>query len=139
MEPDKLTITLTGQAPVRITKEDWPIIASAKDSLDDGGEVPDRANRTAKWHFLVRQHADRRAIVYAIYEFSSHYPGEREYEIRGGEMLPAGSDMATVVAALERLAANMESRMPAGVEWSTGYFPELLHKCVADLPAVEVN
>jgi len=84
-----LKITLTGRAPVRVTKADWPVIAEADGW--QGSEVQCQARR--KWWARVRRHADGRSIVYAADEIGGggDYAGAREY--RAGELLSAGADV----------------------------------------------
>lgn len=131
----KLTITLTGRKPVTITKEDWPVIASAGDKEWDN-QYEFQANRTASWKLTVRQHEDGRAIVYGVYSYTSQYQNEHSREVRGGELLDKDADIPVAIA---RVAEEMESRLPEvnGV-WSRGVFQRMAHECTADLPAVEI-
>ena len=59
---EHLTITLTGRAPVRIRKADWPIVAKA---TAWNGEIEAQADRHSQ--LIVRQHADGRAVVYGVF------------------------------------------------------------------------
>lgn len=129
-----LTITLTGRPPVRILKADWPLIASATDDRYDS-EHQCQANREAAWALRVRQHADGRAIVYAVYHYTSRWAGEPEYHVRAGHLLAPGAD---IPAAILALTDELETRMPDDAEWGHGYFQRLGHECVAALPAVEI-
>lgn len=142
-ENPKLTITLTGRPPVKITKDEWPVIASAEEKEFDG-QYEFQANRTAKWKLIVRQHNDGRTIVYAIHSYDTQYQGERSRDFRSGEMLTVPDvtadcigDTKPITEAIFRVAAEIEGRMPEG-QWSTGVFPRLAHECTADLPAVEI-
>lgn len=130
----KLTITLTDRPPVKITKADWPILASAEEREHDG-QYEHQANRRSEWRLIVRQHADGRAIVYGIFSHDTQWQGERDLDIRGGEMLPEGAD---IPAAIRRVAAALEARLPNSQHWSEGRFSQLAHECTADLPAIEV-
>lgn len=140
----KLTVTLTGRAPVKITKEDWPVIAQAADKeFDNQHEF--QANRKASWKLIVRQHRDGRTIVYGIYDYDSHYQDESGSNIRGGELLTVTGanedrigDAEQIIAAIQRVGAELEDRIPDGPSWGKGYFPRLIHECIADLPAVEI-
>jgi hypothetical protein len=143
-ENPKLTITLTGRPPVKITKDEWPVIASAEEKeFDNQHEF--QANRRASWKLIVRQHADGRTIVYAIHSYSTHYQGESGRDVRSGEIItvPGATadcvgDTAPIVDAISRVAMEIELRMPKGEQWSDGVFPRLAHECIADLPAVEL-
>ena len=140
----KLTITLTGRPPVKITKDEWPVIASAEDKEYDN-QYEFQANRCASWKLIVRQHNDGRTIVYGIYSYSSQYQGEGDSDIRGGELITvldadaeSVGDAEPIIAAIKRVGEDMEGRVPDGGSWSKGYFPRLIHECIADLPAVEL-
>lgn len=111
---EKLTITLTGRAPVTISKETWPVIASARD-WDNTYES--QANRT--WRITVRQHEDGRTVVYGVY--TTQWQGESGR--RGGELLETGAD---IVAAIQRVAEYL------------GFDQRLTDECIADLPAEEL-
>ena len=111
---EHLTITLTGRAPVRIRKADWPIVAKA---AHWDGEIEAQANRHAQ--LIVRQHADGRAVVYGIY--TTLWQGERDR--RGGQLLQAGADL---VSAIYAVAQAME------------FDEDLAQRTIADLPAVEI-
>ena len=129
-----LTITLTGKAPVKIKKDDWPVLASANEKEYDN-QYEFQANRTANFKLTVRQHEDGRCIVYGVHSYDSHYEGEHGRDVRGGELLDKESDIPGAIA---KVAAELESLMPDGAQWSTGYWPRLAHECTADLPAVEL-
>ncbi len=115
--PKTRTITLTGRAPVTIREDEWPVIASAKytpGAMRNGTPVPDYETDT---HTLrVRQHADGRAIVYGVTAASTAWTGTEDW--RGGELLPAGEDIA---AAIARVGERMLDRVA--------------RECIADLPA----
>lgn len=129
-----LTITLTGRPPVKIKKDEWPVLASAGDKEFDN-QYEFQANRLAKWKLTVRQHADGRAIVYAVYTYTSQFMDGHDHDVRAGSLFDAGADIPD---AIRTVADEIESRMPHDATWSTGYFPRLMHECVADLPAVEI-
>jgi hypothetical protein len=118
----KRTITLTGRAPVTIDESVWPIIAKATDrpgSFVNGTPRPDY--ETDSHQVRVRQHADGRAIVYAVLVAATPWTGTADR--RGGELVAAGGDLA---AAIERVCLDcniLESTM---------------RDCIADLPAQEL-
>ena len=124
-----LTITLTGRRPVKITKEDWPVLAAA-DASDHDGKVEFQANRRWSWRLAVRQHSDGRAIVYGVYTYSSLYQGERCHDVRGGELVPAGD----IVAAIQRVGEWMQANAPKDGE----RFAEVTRECLANLPAEDL-
>jgi hypothetical protein len=133
-ESTHLTITLTGRPPVKIKKTDWPALAGAADKEHDG-QVECQANRAATWKLTVRQHADGRAIIYGVHTYDSHWQGEHGRDVRGGELLDKGGDIA---AAIRRVADELEARLPDQGAYGQGVFPRLAHECTADLPAVEL-
>jgi len=114
----KLTITMTGRRPVEIIKADWPVIASA-----DGHSGQHACQANEEWRILARQHADGRAIVYAVREsgpggMHAGYSGKRT-----GELLTEKDD---IPAAIQRIGEA------CGIPES-----EIDH-CIADLPAEEL-
>lgn len=132
-EQTHLTITLTDARPARIVKADWPIVAQASDDSYGGGDYCRHEQALSRgecdrYRLVVRQHADGRAIVYAVVDAAIsawHAPAGGE-DYRGGELLDAGADL---VAAIQRV----------GGEAVRHAFPErLIRECIADLPAVEV-
>ena len=129
-----LTITLTGRPPVKVTKEQWPVLASAGDSWHDG-QVECQANRKASWKLTVRQHTDGRSIVYGVHDYETHWQNEQGHNVRGGEVLDAGAD---IPEAIRRVSAELEGRLSDQGPWGQGVFPRLAHECTADLPAVEI-
>lgn len=138
-----LTITLTGRPPVKVKKDDWPIIASAK-SKDYDNQYEFQANRKAEWKLTVRQHPDGRTIVYGVWSYDTNWSGEDCGDIRGGELVTvSGADTESVgetepiVAAIQRVGAELEGRLPEG-RYGQGVFPQLIHACIADLPVVEL-
>lgn len=130
-----LTITLTGARPARIVKTDWPIVAKASGDSYSGNDYGRHQQAQAQgevdeYRLVVRQHADGRAIVYAIVDAAIsawHAPAGGE-DYRGGELLDAGA-AADLVAAIQRV----------GHEAVAHALPErLVRECIADLPAVEI-
>ena len=111
---DELTIMLTDRQPVRITKDDWPIIASARD-WDNEHEF--QANR--KWKLFVRQHEDGRCIVYGIYDTQ----WQRESDRRHGVLIDSIDDAPSSIKSVAE---------------SIGADETLADNCIADLPAVRI-
>jgi hypothetical protein len=129
-ETRHLTITLTGRAPVRVLKADWPILASATgDSCagNDCGRYQQALGQGEcdRYRLTVRQHEDGRAVVYGVLDAAIvewHAPAGGE-DHRGGELLDAGADLA---AAIRRVGESCHLPDP------------LIRDCAADLPAVEI-
>lgn len=120
------TITLTGRAPVRISEDAWPVIASAGGDSYAGNDYARRQQALAQgecdeYAIRVRQHADGRAIVYAVLDGARAWTGTETR--KGGELLTPGADLA---AAIDRVGADVG--IPDGV----------IRDCVAALPAEEL-
>lgn len=123
------TITLTGRPPVRILEDNWPIIAEAT-HRDHDGQIRCQANRTWKAGVYVRQHADGRAIVYAVDEHYTAFQREQGYTIRRGALLAPGDDIPTAVHVV------VEQIINAG---AAAYVRPLAEECIADLPAEDLD
>ena len=109
------TITLTDRPPVRIIEADWPEIAHGWDY--DGSPYAVRC-QSDEWHLRVRQHADGRALVYAVYTGADARPDRR-----GGELLEAGDNL---VEAIKRVGRDLD--LPDST----------IRECIADLPPVAI-
>lgn len=129
------TITMTDRPPVTISEEQWPLIATARETEHDG-QVECQANRRSKWFVGVRQHDDGRAIVYATYSYSTHWQGERDYGAKRGVMLPINSDVTSVIAAIRDVCADISDAECA--DGDAGRWQTLAAECIADMPAEEV-
>lgn len=131
------TITLSDRAPVKIVDEDWPLIAIATDRCHDG-KVRSQANRASEWSIRVRRHLGRHldgsTIVYAVYAFDTQYSGERNINVRHGELLPAGEDVAL---AIKRVCARMAAAEHHGDDAQR--WARLCDECIADQPAEEMS
>lgn len=121
-QPKTRTITLTDRAPVRIVEAEWPVIAAGKDH-DWDGEHLSQATRQTESAIRVRQHADGRAIVYAVVRHTTQWQGERSTEARAGEVLAAGDD---VPAAIRRVGV------------AAAVADHVIAACIADLPPVDL-
>jgi hypothetical protein len=124
MAKDKLTITLTGRAPVTIETKLWPVIASAANHESAArGKDPEEAD-WKQW-LTVRQHADGRAIVYGVHDDARPKESRRAGElITGHEHRGTGEGIPDVIY---RVAAYLK------------FDRDLADKCIANLPAVEVD
>ena len=110
-------ITLTNRAPVMIVEADWPTVAEANDRPGSFINGTPRPNYECDHLVLkVRQHADGRALVYGVIDAADGWTQTEDW--RGGEVLPAGSDLA---AAIRRVGEHFPAYM--------------VRSCIADLPA----
>jgi hypothetical protein len=114
--PKTRTVTLTARPPVTITEDAWPVIARSSGRSTRRYETPD--HECDCYTVRVRQHADGRTIVYAVLEAATAWTGSED--ARGGELLPAASDIA---AAIDRVGRDI------------GIPEHMIRECVADLPA----
>jgi hypothetical protein len=125
------TITLTGRPPVRIVTARWPIIAHA-DDLEHDGAVESQAFRTSRWSIRVRQHADGRAIVYAVYTYHTRWEHERCHTARHG-VLMADATPDMICRAVRDVCADMASADCDGDD--AARWPALAAECIGSLPA----
>lgn len=128
--PKTRTITMTGRAPVKIIEDDWPVIASAKgDSWagsDHGKWQQALSQGECDTYFLkVRQHADGRALVYAVLNaaISAWHAPAGGIDKREGRLLKAGDDIAGAISEVGEMA---------------GIPDKVIDACIADLPAEEI-
>jgi len=142
-KPTHLTITLTDRPPVRIATADWPILTSAAARLADYTKAGQQTTRSAQWRLTVRQHGDGRTIVYGVHKYDTQWREERGRNIRGGEQLDPGAD---IPAALRRVAASLQARIPGAVGiygkdapyGDPSRFAQLAHEATAGLPVVDL-
>lgn len=136
-----LTITLTGRPPVKIKKEDWPLIASADEDWHDG-EVECQANVKISWALRVRlNRLGKQAIVYGTYSYDSRWQNDSSLtNARGGELLEGDDVVDLIPAAIARVGAALDARLGDASHGRDprGVFGQLVHECTADLPAVEI-
>lgn len=126
-ERKQRTITLTDRAPVKVYEDEWPVLANA--SYEDyDNKYRFQANRTTDISIRVRQHADGRAIVYAVYNYSTKFQNERDRDLKFGELLEPGADLAASIRNVGRqLADRLDDDAP--------HVWDLINECIADLPA----
>lgn len=127
-----LTITLTDRPPVKIKKEEWPIIAESSDKQFDG-QSEFQANRTSTWKLKVRQHEDGRALVYGIYSHDTDWQDEHNYYVRGGELVEQSGDLAAGVRRVGEWMAQQEQAEDDESRWES-----IINACIADLPAQDI-
>lgn len=104
--PKTRTITLTARRPVQIREDEWPEIASATGDSYASRDYSRYQQALSqgeldRYSLRVRQHTDGRAIVYGVLDAATAWTGSEDY--RGGELLPAGADLA---AALRRVGES---------------------------------
>jgi hypothetical protein len=134
-KPTTRTISLTNHRPVKIVEEEWPVIAQATDK-DWDYQYECQANRTWSSSIRVRQHADKRAIVYARYEHSTQFQGESGCDLRHGQLLDADAD---IIGAINSVAGDMRASMEGeGEDAKMHVFDRLASECIADLPAEQI-
>lgn len=133
--PKKIKVTLTGRRPVNIDPEAWPVIASATDK-DFDNQYEFQANRISKWKLIVRQHKGGCALVYGIYSYDSQWQNARCYDVRGGQKLPIGADLARAIG---EVASWMESALEDERPADAARFRLLGNECVGDLPAEDCD
>lgn len=126
------TITLTGRPPVRIREDAWPVLASAS-YHDYDGQYDFQAAEHYRGRLTVRQHADGRAVVYAVCTYDTAWVERRGYEQRAGDLLPAGS-LDDIIEAIRRVHASIDIVDEDHMDmWRL-----LADECIADLPAEEI-
>jgi len=118
------TITLTDRRPVRVTDSTWPAVAVGEESRDDADQPGNQPNREWTNWVRIRQHADGRALVYALSEYTTRFQGASGYTYRGGELLDAGADLP---AAVRRVADSLLAR------GGDDAIRQAAHLCIADL------
>lgn len=123
------TITLTDRPPVKIREDDWPRIAKGAYSRHDS-EYESQANRQWRVNLCVRQHADGRAIVYGVYDYTTRWQWERGFAARAGVLLEPDADL---VAAIRGVGETITE-----ASGSYDYVSEAVRECIADLPAEEL-
>lgn len=106
MNPKARTITLSDRAPIRIDEAEWPTIARAATIVDGVGCT-----------IHVRQHADRRTIVYGVLGTESPR--------RAGYLLLGGYSPLDLAARIRDVAVTLGHR-------------SLADQCIADLPAERI-
>ncbi len=126
VQQERFVITLTDHAPVRIAKDNWPILSSAQstreyvdyEEYDDSvvGETPEQGQITTR--LIVRKHSDGRVIVYWVKDDTI------KGTCRGGQFLENGADIAKAIKQTGN-AANISD--------------SLIQTCIAGLPAVDLD
>lgn len=124
------TITLTGRRPVKINEDEWPVVAKATGDSFAGNDGSQHAQASVQgeldtYNIIVRQHADGRALVYAVVSGATAWTGTGDY--RGGEMVSALIDLPSAIESVGRLA--VEHGLPEA----------LIRECIADLPAEDLT
>lgn len=123
------TITLSNRPPVKIVEDDWPVLAVGSYEHFDG-QIRAQATRTKELTVRVRQHADGRAIVYGVYEYSTAHQGERDVTWRVGYLLTPTGD---IMQAIRRVGSELSER-----DVDEDIVRTAVQGCIADLPAEEI-
>lgn len=126
-----MKVVLSGRRPVNIDPEAWPVIALATDKEFDN-QYEFQANCISKWSLKVRQHERGCALVYGLYSYNSQWQNASCYDIRGGQKLMPGADLAR---AIREVADWMESAVEDAMPDDAKTFRRLANECIADLPA----
>jgi hypothetical protein len=126
-EGKKRTITLTGRPPVTLREDLWPVIARADGTSWSGSdysrfEQARSRGELDEYSIRVRQHADGRTVVYAVFIGATAWTGSEDR--RGGELLESGSDLAQVITRV-----GEDSGLP----------DRAIRECIADLPAEDLD
>src|SRR6185437_3517856 len=121
-----IEIVLSRRRPVKIRKDQWPVIARM--TGDSYGDV-DYSRHAQQYndgeldlYFLeVRQHRDGRVIVRGIFE-ASVFRGREDY--KGGALLEEGADIPGAI-----LSVGEECGIP----------DHFIRRCIEDLPAEDLD
>ena len=127
VQQERFVITLTDHAPVRISKDKWPVLSSVNETLysDDPDPSSNDKVKSGVVRLIVRQHQDGRAIVYGVHENDDPLGNDDfSYNRRGGELLPSASDLP---ATIKRVGTSL------------GINEELIQACIAGHPAVDLD
>lgn len=127
------TITLTNRPPVRVKEDHWPVIAHGS-YKDWDNQYEFQANRTWKIDIRVRQHQDGRAIVYGVYDYDTHFHGEKCEAHKVGALLAPDDDLP---GAIKEAAKQMIERVSD--EDMHQHIRAIANECIADLPAQELE
>ena len=125
----EVTIRLTGRPPVTVSKEQWPLIATAEKEWHNGPEYD--SDQSSYWWMRVRQHDNGRAVVYAGYRYETRVQGEKDIEHYRGVMVPEGSIEA--ICAAVAVVASQISELPAD-GCDDEKWPALAEECLQDMP-----
>ena len=124
---ERITITMTGRAPVTVSRQDWPVIARGDASTWDGLHEC-QADRTWSATIRVRRHADGRHLVYGCAEHASQSRRESGYRYCAGRLLGAAD--TDVAAEIARLADALIAR-----GGRANLIVDARDEVIADLPA----
>ena len=131
---DTLTITLTNRAPVRINKDLWPVVASARESPGDFvNGTPVSSEQVDTHRLVVRQHfLDGRTLVYGVLDAATAWThtesrrGGEYFTVEGADPSRCG-DKDVIVAAIRRVCRDV------------GLLESVARDCIADLPADDLD
>jgi hypothetical protein len=137
-QDDRIVIVLTNHIPVKISLAEWPVIAEAKAARG-------LFSNTHEWRLTVRQNADGRALVYAVYSFYQ-VDGE-SYTSYGGDLLPPPSNLSAAVRSLLPPPSDLPMAIRTVGQWmetqphekdDAAQWATLIHECIANIPPQEL-
>lgn len=131
---EKITISMTNTAPVRIDPELWPIVAEGSSRAWEG-EHDFQANRKWSVRIEVRQHADGRRILAGRYQFVTNWQAEAGVKIHAGYVLSADADIVEWINAVGEGLASC-----AAEEESEGFriLRDSVRECIESLPPIDM-
>ena len=131
------TITLTGQRPVKIYEDEWPLVASCSWGDNDRPDYEPEANRRADATLRVRQHADGRTLVYGTYHYTTLFQGEDDAHAAAGSLVSIADGDGAIITAIRDTAERLSSYDSLPDDWQPDW-PLLADECIADLPAEQL-
>jgi hypothetical protein len=129
------TITLTGRPPVRVSDDNWPVIAFGTSEYYNS-EYREDATRDYDAWISVRQHDDGRAVVYGTFVFRTKYRNEDDVVINAGNTVAPGQNIAQ---AISRVGFDIRDRLRRENEDSLRVIREAVDECIADLPPDDLD
>jgi hypothetical protein len=130
------TITLTGNRPVAIYEDEWPVIASSGWS-DYDNQYEFQANRKADARLKVRKHEDGRSIVYGTYRYRTNFQNEDDVHAAAGRLLGIADGDSGIFAAIRSVTDCLSSYDSLPGNWQPDW-RLLADQCIADLPAEQL-
>ncbi len=129
------TITLTDHPPIAIRDDEWPVITYGRfHGSDHENEHRFQANRIWKMDICVREHADGRRIIYAVYDYETGLWGERNVHAKAGVMIDPGVTSDDLVQAIRAVGATISAAVrDAGRDDFEPHVSTAVLDCIAHL------